>query len=135
MTRVTFKRNVRTSSKIKSDIVTKSELVIKTCSVNAAYILHNFYFVHFTFVNKYEEAMAVWFSFRNKTGKLSLIIQMHIFFIFNQNCVVDHLLRYNKFESLFFFFFKGRGYSPVIFNFECMYWKKRRAVEKHLFLY
>ncbi len=33
--RVTFKRNVSTSSK-KLDIVTKSELVIKTCSVNAA---------------------------------------------------------------------------------------------------
>ncbi len=33
--RVTFKRNVSTLCK-KSDIVTKSELVIKTCSVNAA---------------------------------------------------------------------------------------------------
>ncbi len=36
--RVTFKRNVSTSSK-KSDIVTKSELVIKTCSVNAAFVV------------------------------------------------------------------------------------------------
>ncbi len=34
--RVTFKRNVSTSPPKKSDIVIKSELVIKTCSVNAA---------------------------------------------------------------------------------------------------
>ncbi len=34
--RVTFKRNVSTSPQKKSDIVIKSELVIKTCSVNTA---------------------------------------------------------------------------------------------------